>query len=111
MRILLVDDHEDSRELLAIWLEAAGHVVLAAANLAEARKIMHEAQPLEILLTDLHLPDGDGTELAREMRREYPVVKCIAATGDTRTQHDDFDAVFTKPLDLERLKTLLTNPT
>lgn len=106
MRILLVDDHEDSRELLEMWLADAGHTVLSAGTLAEARALVSE--PIDILLSDIHLPDGDGTTLAAEIRVAHPNAKTIALTGDARAKSESFDVILTKPIDLLQLKTLIT---
>ena len=105
MRILLVDDHEDSRELLEMWLADAGHTVLTAGTLAEARA--HLGQPIDILLSDIHLPDGDGTSLAAEVRAGHPKAKTIALTGDARAKSESFDVILTKPIELSQLKALI----
>lgn len=105
MRILLVDDHEDSRELLEMWLGDAGHHVLTAGTLAEARP--HLKEPIDALLSDIHLPDGDGTALAAEVRAAHPKAKTIALTGDARAKSEAFDVILTKPVDLGTLKSLL----
>ncbi len=105
MRILLVDDHEDSRELLEMWLADAGHTVLSAGTLADART--HLTGPIDILLSDIHLPDGDGTELATEVRAAHPKAKTIALTGDARAKSESFDVILTKPIDLAQLKSLI----
>ncbi|MBL8788300.1 MAG: response regulator [Deltaproteobacteria bacterium] len=79
-KVLLVDDTEDNRRIVAHFLSRAGAVVLEAEDLAAARELLaHES--VGLVVTDLQLPDGDGLELVRELRSSSrtPV---IALTAD-----------------------------
>jgi two-component system cell cycle response regulator DivK len=80
--VLVVDDHDLNRRLLAMLLETEGHRVVQAANVAEVRARMAEIAP-EVVLMDVTLPDGDGLDLVRELRGEerYTSVRFYAVTA------------------------------
>jgi CheY-like chemotaxis protein len=61
-RILVVDDHADTLNVLARVLRSWGYTVFIAATLSAA-KLMFEAEPVDVILSDLSLPDGDGCDL------------------------------------------------
>jgi DNA-binding response OmpR family regulator len=67
-RILVVEDFEDLRKLVAFYLSARGYHVLEAANGQSAIKTAVNGKPNFILL-DLRLPDVNGLEVARELRK------------------------------------------
>jgi len=64
MRILVVEDNEDSRNLLMKQLRAHGHEVMAAADGVEALE-----QPLDIIISDIMMPKMDGYQLCRECKQ------------------------------------------
>jgi two-component system OmpR family response regulator len=66
-RILVVDDDADIREMIGQQLDQAGFVVTSAASLSEVRSILSQ-QAVDLIVLDLNLPDGDGIDLARELR-------------------------------------------
>lgn len=102
MKILLVDDDEDTCALLALLLEREGWSPTAVATVAEARAAL-AAGGHEVLIADHHLPDGTGLELPT-LARASGVRVCILATGDTsgpRPEH--FDLLVPKPVDVERV--------
>ena len=80
MRILVVDDDVELRELLSRALERDGHVVSAVGTVADARAALddHEA---EVVVLDLSLPDGDGAELCRALRAEATSVPVLMLTA------------------------------
>ena len=65
--ILAIDDEAHNAALLRAVLVPAGYRVTTAGSLAAAREAMH-AGGIELVLLDRHLPDGDGLDLAREVR-------------------------------------------
>ncbi|MDR2391608.1 MAG: response regulator, partial [Planctomycetota bacterium] len=71
--ILLVDDHDATRETLTEVIRELGHRVLAAPSLFMAMKHVDDhLSDIDLVLTDLKLPDGTGMELMRRMRQESP---------------------------------------
>ena len=77
--ILLVEDHDPTRTVLAEMLQNRGHRVLSAATLAEAR-IRAASAKIDVLISDIGLPDGSGFDLMVEMAARAPI-KGIALTG------------------------------
>ena len=74
-----MEDHDPTRSVLTNLLVRRHHKVTAAASLAEARELAR-GKDFDLLISDLGLPDGDGTELMEEMRKSREV-KGIALSG------------------------------
>ena len=114
-RILLVDDNRDVRDSLKQLLELEGHSVSIAGDGRSALEIAAKEAP-EIVVLDIGLPDMDGYELARRLRRLDTDVKgsadrCdgIRPAGRPRTLRRGGDqfAVLVKPLDLNALAEII----
>lgn len=77
-RILLTEDDAPVRTRLAALLEAwdGGRLVGVCANLAESLAVI-EAEPLDLLITDLKLPDGNGIDGIRALRRKQPEAEAM----------------------------------
>jgi PAS domain S-box-containing protein len=111
LRILLVEDHTDTRRTLSRLLTHFGHEVLAAGTMCSALDIIASGQ-LDVLLCDIGLPDGSGYELISEARRKQ-AIKAVALTGFgteedvRRSKEAGFDFHLVKPIDLHELQTLL----
>jgi two-component system response regulator PilR (NtrC family) len=110
---LVVDDEPDIRELLEITLARMGIATRAAENLAQARSVLGRA-PVDLCLTDMRLPDGNGIDLVRLVQKEYPSVPVavITAHGNVESAVEAlkagaFDFV-SKPVDLQVLRSLVT---
>ena len=76
LRILLAEDDERLRQLIALQMESMGHIVEAAADGNEALQKFHEA-PFDLILTDLSMPRLNGialVEAARQIIAEIPVI-------------------------------------
>jgi CheY-like chemotaxis protein len=79
-RILLVEDDETLRTALAQLLSHAGYEVLDAANGLGALRLL-SLQPVDLIVTDMLMPEMDGVEMIFAARRLYPKVKIIAISG------------------------------
>ena len=79
-RILVVEDDDDQRRLVALILRSQGYRVAEAASLAAARQELTDA-PLDLVLSDWKLPDGEGTELLRQLQNERPEVAFVVVTA------------------------------
>ena len=82
--ILLVDDNAALVDNLAEILEDSGHATLRAGSCAAART--EAARGFDVALVDLRLPDGDGTELARELKASAADAQVILLTGHASTE-------------------------
>ncbi len=78
--VLLVDDSPLVRQSLSMGLTSAGHIVISATNGSEAQKVI-AAGNVDIIVTDIIMPDGEGIELITQIRREGLAVPIIAMTG------------------------------
>jgi signal transduction histidine kinase len=107
VRILLVDDHEDTLEFMSRFLTLCGHEVAHASTYRAALSVARQ-QKFDLVISDLGLPDGNGYELMRALQALSPV-KGIALSGygmiadveDSLTA--GFSAHLTKPCDLSVL--------
>lgn len=105
-RILVVEDHVDGRELLTQVLQMAGHEVLAVATVAAAEAALEgPAPPFDVVVTDIGLPDGVGSELATRIRKRFPMIRVGVITGWELRPESMADAHFSlrKPLIAEEL--------
>jgi CheY-like chemotaxis protein len=79
-RVLVIDDDDQLRRLLRLMLEREGYEVWDAPNGKEGLKRVHEA-PMDLVITDLIMPEKEGIETIRELLREFPNMKIIAMSG------------------------------
>jgi DNA-binding response OmpR family regulator len=79
-RILVVDDNTSMREAVCAMLQQVGYETIGAENGRNAAQI-HRSEPVDIIITDLFMPDTDGLEIIYQFRREFPDVKIIAVSG------------------------------
>jgi PAS domain S-box-containing protein len=111
MRLLLVDDHADTRRILSRLLGKCGHEVSTADCGENALKLM-ETERFDVIISDIGLPDTSGYELVREAKRRQPV-QGIALSGfgmeeDVRRSLEaGFDYHLTKPVEFQELRALL----
>ncbi len=89
-RILLVEDHHDSREFMQALLESDRHTVTAVRNVEEAReRLRDDSFGLDVLLTDIGLPDGSGWDLVSFARELRPTLRIGVVTGwEPRNEQD-----------------------
>jgi two-component system CheB/CheR fusion protein len=117
-RIVLVEDQEDSREMMRALLELRGHSVIEAVDGPEAIEVIRREQP-DVAVVDIGLPIVSGYDVARSVRQTSggDRVFMIALTGygsqsDVRAAEDaGFDAHLTKPAEPDRLFRLLATRT
>jgi K+-sensing histidine kinase KdpD len=108
LRVLLVEDNRDAREMLRSLLELSGHEVHEAEDGRQALDIAMQVET-DVALIDIGLPGLDGYEVARRLKEQGRPTRLVALTGygqpgDRRRSMDaGFDAHLVKPVDLERL--------
>ncbi|MBI3709586.1 MAG: response regulator [Proteobacteria bacterium] len=109
--ILIVDDDALLRETLRVVLESVGHDIRLATNGAEALRIVESYKP-DLVLTDIIMPEMEGIELIRAVRKIYPSTPVIAISGGGRTGNVDFlrvaktfgaAAIMQKPFEMDAL--------
>jgi PAS domain S-box-containing protein len=111
-RVLLVEDDVLIRMATSEMLADLGHDVVEAGSIAEASEALGR-EPLQIMLTDLGLPDGHGMRLVRQVLENHPEIAVIIASGaDLRDHLEDNDLPrpvtgLVKPYDQRSLETAL----
>ena len=115
-RILCIDDHEDTSEMLSLLLEQQNYEVVTALTMQDALQLARNQQ-FDLYVFDKHLPDGSGLELCAKLNEITPGVPCIFYTGDAYDIHRTealaagADAYVAKPdIDglIENIRTQLT---
>jgi DNA-binding NtrC family response regulator len=80
--ILIVDDENEVRTLVGDALERAGYAVLEASDAREAlESVEHHDAPIQLIITDLGLPDADGRDLAAQLLLVRPEAKIMFMSG------------------------------
>lgn len=109
-RILIAEDEEASRVLLARALELDGHFVHAAADGAAALEYLQSGNDCDLLLTDISMPLMDGIALALSVSRDWPDLPVVLMTGfaDQRERASGLDSliegVIVKPFQIEDVR-------
>ena len=113
LRILAAGDNRECLNFLGDFLHAEGHDVFLARNMATALRLGSESS-IDLLLTDLRFPDGDGRDLLTRLREAHPTLIGIALCGegadsDAQALHDaEFYMHLRKPIDLYALRKAIT---
>ena len=111
-RLLVVDDQDDSRDMLALLMERHGASVLRCASTAAALEQLSRAR-VDLLIADIGMPEADGFELIRRVRASGLRTPAIAVTAYARpedrlrTADAGFDAYCAKPIDVDQLLTAI----
>jgi CheY-like chemotaxis protein len=106
LRVLVVEDHADTRYLVCEMLKVFGHRVRAAADGERALRLL-AAHRFDILMTDVCLPGLSGLDLARRARAGQPDLNVVFCSGfgPALTAQIDFPArTLQKPYDIEQLR-------
>ncbi len=85
-RILYVDDHEDSAEMLRLLLTPMNYELTPAHTSDEALRLAR-AESFDLYVLDKRLPDGSGLDLCRKLNQLTPTVPCIFYSGDVYEMH------------------------
>ncbi len=87
--ILVIDDEAQLRGMMRQMLENEGYVVTEAQNGEEGIR-MYRQNPADIIITDIVMPEKEGIETIRELRRDFPDVKIIAVSGGGRIDPKEY---------------------
>lgn len=110
-RILVIDDDEQVLDMLYESLTREGYDVLRASNGEQGLRLYREGH-VDLIITDLIMPEKEGIETITELRQDFPDVKIIAISGGGRTGTKDYlhmakifgvQRTFTKPVAREQL--------
>jgi DNA-binding response OmpR family regulator len=108
-RILHVDDHQDTRLMMAALLDDFGYAVMTAGTVAEGLKIA-QTMSFDLYLLDVRLPDGTGVELCQKLRELNPAVPVLyySAYGSEADHHAALavcgDAYLRKPVRIAEIE-------
>ena len=111
LRILLVEDHGDTRRTLSRLLTHFGHDISVADCTQSAKEIV-DTKMFDVVLSDIGLPDGSGYDVITHAKQKQPI-KGVALTGFgmdediRRSREAGFDFHLTKPVDFAELRTVL----
>jgi CheY-like chemotaxis protein len=105
-RILVIDDDEQVLDMLYESLTREGYGVLRASN-GEQGLRLYRQEPVDLIITDIIMPEKEGIETIIELRQDFPDVKIIAMSGGGRIGTKDYlhlakifgvQRTFTKPV-------------
>jgi two-component system, chemotaxis family, chemotaxis protein CheY len=109
--VLIVEDDDDLREMMAHMLTIEGYDAATVANGREALEYLQNAEPPRLILLDLMMPVMDGWEFRRQQKADpeiapVPVI-VLSALDEARASNVDAAAFLKKPLDFDRLLELV----
>jgi CheY-like chemotaxis protein len=111
--ILIVDDNDDALDMLGTFLRACGAHVLQARSATAALAYIDMKPHIDAMITDLSMPDMDGTELVRRLRHHpsRSTMPAIALTGfhESYMNTSGFTAFLRKPVNLDALCKTVTD--
>ena len=87
--ILVVDDEDEMRDTLERVLTAAGYRVVTASNGVEVASILAQVH-VDLVMTDLLMPEKDGTEVIAELRKKHPNTPIVAMSGGGRMPRGEY---------------------
>ena len=114
LRFVVVEDNDDSREMLVLWLRSRGHEVVAREDGITGLEAILTERP-DVAILDIGLPGMDGYTIARTVREKWdgPPLTMVAVTGYGRAEDrakvfaSGFDDHLVKPVEVEILEELL----
>lgn len=111
LRILVVENHQDTLDAMKMFLDLHGHATETAGTMQGALGLASENH-FDLVITDIGLPDGDGWELMRQLRERGPV-RAVAMSGYgwkedlEKSRAAGFEAHLLKPLKIAELENVL----
>lgn len=88
-RVLVIDDDSDVQRLVRLWLNDAGHETAGASDGKTGLDIQRK-KPADLIITDIFMPEKEGTELLMEIREEFPQTDVIVISGGGGVEGVDF---------------------
>lgn len=87
--ILVIEDDQQMREMLIQMLQRAGHTAIGAGDGLEGMHIVRE-QAVDLIITDIIMPEQEGLETITQVRREHPAIPVIAISGGGRVEPESY---------------------
>ena len=87
--ILVIEDDQQMREMVKQMLQRAGYNAVGAGDGREGMQIVRE-QAIDLIITDIIMPDQEGLETIMQVRREYPNIPVIAISGGGRVEPENY---------------------
>jgi len=109
--ILLIEDDAPVRRIISMMLEKEGHEVSEAAD-GELGIQIYRERSIDLVITDIIMPNKEGLEMIKELKKEYPDVKIIAISGGGKIEGRHYlklakkfgvDLTFEKPFNWQKL--------
>jgi len=111
-RIMVIDDNLTNREIMETLLRQWKYEPVMASSGAEAIKLLTHAAAVDLVITDMKMPGMDGAQVAKEIKKQWPVLPVILVSSVGGEHHKNeanlFDAVLTKPVKHHVLHKLVT---
>jgi DNA-binding NtrC family response regulator len=107
MTVLLADDHREIVDSLTALLQLSGCAVLPAYSVREALDLLDEPHKIDVVVSDIRMPDADGFDLFRVLRHRFPTLPVILMTGLPITSDDVIPlgvTILEKPVGIEQLE-------
>jgi CheY-like chemotaxis protein len=119
LHLLVIEDEQDTRELLTFVLESEGAAVTTVIHIYEALDVLKQFRP-DVILSNIHLPDGDGYTLLSLWRKEeaelgIEPVPAIIVTESEREIHKKrihqagFQTYISKPFEIDKIAEIVAN--
>ena len=90
MQILVIDDDPDVRGMVCRMLESEGHDVIDAVDGVDGMRKIKTKPEIEVVITDLIMPEKEGIETIRELKRDFPETKILAISGGGKSDPDNY---------------------
>ncbi len=84
MRVLIIDDDTQVRGMIYKMLNEEGHEILVAANGEEGMQIIKSEPEIDLVITDLIMPEKEGIETIMEIRQDFSHIRILAISGGGR---------------------------
>jgi CheY-like chemotaxis protein len=100
-QILVIEDHDEVRHLVKEMLTRVGHKVEDAPNGAVALRMLEEL-PADLIITDIFMPEKEGVETIREVKKRFPEIRILAMSGGVGVMDSSYALRLAKGLGADR---------
>jgi DNA-binding response OmpR family regulator len=90
MKILIIEDDSAVRNFINISLKAENHTVVEADNGLNGLKLLQDNPDIEVVITDIIMPEKEGIETIIAIKKQYPAVKILAISGGGKLDSENY---------------------